>query len=281
MITRRDFVKGAGAMLAGASLSPVPSPPSPSRLSRIGLELYSVRDAMKADPEATLAKVRQMGYDDVELLWSFNNFGRTPQQVRDSLEKEGLRAPSAHIAPETLLKDWEKSLDTAKFLGHDYLIVPSLPAETNRSLDAWKRWADNFNNAGLTANRMGVWLAFHNEPDHQKKIDGQTPYDVFVQLTDPSLVRLQLDIGNMTMGGGDPVAYLQKYKDRYYCFHIKDVLPDRSKDTELGKGNVPLKRILSLIPDVKNKPCYVEQETMPDPLASVKQDAEYLKALEF
>jgi sugar phosphate isomerase/epimerase len=247
----------------------------------VGLELYSVRDAMKADPEGTLAKVRAMGYDDVELLWSFDNFGRTPQQVRATLDHEGLKAPSAHIAPEILLKDWDKSLETARFLGHQYLIVPSLPAETNRSLDAWRLWADRFNTAGAAAKAAGVWLAFHNEPTHQTPIAGQIPYDLFVERTDAGVVRLQLDIGNMTVGGGDPLAYLKKYVSRYFSFHIKDIVADRSHDTELGAGTVDLKAILAAIPDINSKPCYVEQEGPTDPLGSAAKDCAYLKRLEF
>src|SRR5262245_66326834 len=94
--------------------------PQLTRLDRIGLELYAVRDAMRRDPERTLAAIRAIGYTDVELLWSFNNFDRTPQQVRATLTAEGLHAPSAHIAPETLLTNWTKSLDDAKLLGHEY-----------------------------------------------------------------------------------------------------------------------------------------------------------------
>src|SRR2546422_9863893 len=122
---RRDFVWHPSAWMAGAACARQPrSPLTASRVPRIGLELYSVRDAMRRDPEATLAAVRAIGYDDVELLWSFGNFGRTPQQVRASLDKEGLRAPSAHIAPTDLLNDWPGKLETAKLLGHAYLIVP-------------------------------------------------------------------------------------------------------------------------------------------------------------
>jgi sugar phosphate isomerase/epimerase len=277
-MNRREF------LAAGVSLASIPAfshSHFPARLSRIGLELYSVRDAMKADPEGTLAKIRLMGYDDVELLWSFNNFGRTTEQVRDALKKEGLRAPSAHIAPETLLKDWEKSLETARILGHQYLIVPSLPAETNRSIDAWRVWADRFNNAGATASRYGVWLAFHNEPNHMPPIGGQIPYDVFIQNTDPSVVRLQLDVGNMIMGGGDPLRYLQRYKDRYFSFHIKDITPDRKSDTDLGKGNVAISTLLAAIPDVQGKPCYVEQEGVADPMGAAARNYLFLKNLEF
>jgi len=287
---RRTFLQTVGGLavapLLGAcnrlgALPPSSIGPSRSRLSRIGLELYSVRKAMRADPERTLAAVRAAGYTDVELLWSFKNFGRTTQQVKDSLAKEGLKAPSAHIDPSILLNDWETSLSTAKQLGHQYLIAPGLPSEARKSLEVWRIWADRFNRAGEDARRAGIWLAFHNEPDHMKPIEGQVPYDMFIERLDPKYVRLQLDIGNMTMGGGDPMAYLTRYRNRYWSFHLKDVVADKSADTELGKGTVDLKALLAAIPDIAKKPCFVEQEGPKDELASARENAAYLKALEF
>lgn len=277
---RLDFVKVLGASTFGGSILPH-LPESHARLNRVGLELYSVRDAMKRDPEATMAQVRAMGYDDVELLWSFNNFGRTTAQVSSALAKTGLRAPSAHIAPEILLKDWEKSIETAKELGHSYLIVPSLPAETNKSLDAWRLWADRFNTAGAAARKGGIWLAFHNEPSHMKVIDRIVPYDLFVQRTDPAVVRLQLDVGNMLMGGGDPKKYLKRHGDRYWSFHLKDVVPDRTRDTELGAGSFNFKSFLASVHKLEQKPCFVEQEGPSDPLASAAKNYRWLKSLEF
>ena len=259
---------------------PVPERTS-HRLSRIGLELYSVRDVMRADPERTLASVRRMGYDDVELLWSMDNFGRTPAQVRATLDREGLRAPSAHIAPSALTGDWERSLDTARMLGHAYLIVPSLPAETDRSLDAWRQWADRFNAAGAQARNAGLWLAFHNEPGHVKPIDGVVPYDLFLARTDPSLVRLQLDVGNMALGGSDPMHYLRQYADRYWSLHLKDVVADHTRDTELGAGSLELRAWLAAVADIDHKPCYVEQEGARDSLASARKNYEFLRTLEF
>ncbi|MGH7523074.1 MAG: sugar phosphate isomerase/epimerase family protein [Gemmatimonadales bacterium] len=251
------------------------------RLKRVGLELYSVRDAMRADPDGTLAAVRRMGYDDVELLWSFGNFGRTPDQVLATLQRLGLRAPSAHIAPELLLSNWQVSLDTARHLGHSYLVVPSLPDETRNSLDAWRRWADRFNQAGAAARRSGIWLAFHNEPEHQRPIDNVVPYDLFIDHTDPEAVRLQLDVGNMLLGGGDPFAYLARHRARYWSFHLKDVVADRSHDTELGAGSFDFGRFLAAVQDLERKPCYVEQEAAPQPLISVQRDLRYLRDLRF
>src|ERR1700694_3372382 len=159
-MNRRAFVESLTVAAVGVGAAPH-SVLAASRLDRIGLELYAVRRAMRADPERTLAAVRAIGYTDVELLWSFGNFGRSPQQVRDTLAHEGLRAPSAHISPATIVVGWERSLDTAKMLGHEYLIVPSLQADLCLSLDDWREWADRFNAAGAVARRAGGWLAFH------------------------------------------------------------------------------------------------------------------------
>src|SRR6184192_470328 len=180
---RRAFIHTVGAAAAGGLLPGLPA----DQLQRIGLELYAVRHAMSRDPEGTLAAVRAIGYTDVELLWSFGNFGRTPGQVAAALKKEGLRAPSAHVSPAVVLVGWERSLETAKLLGHQYLIVPSFTPDTARSLDDWREWADRFNAAGAAARRAGIWLAFHNEADHMTPIDGTVPYDVFVQRTDPTV----------------------------------------------------------------------------------------------
>ena len=279
---RRTFVQAVGAGLAGAIAAPERLLAA-ARLDRIGLELYAVRAAMKADPNKTLAAIRAIGYTDVELLWSFKNFGQSTAQVKAALAREGLHAPSAHIAPELLLdaNQWKKDVDTAKEIGQQYLIVPSLPAETNASLDAWKKWADHFNEAGRAARAGGIWLAFHNEPDHMKPIAGEVPYDVFVKRLDPSAVRLQLDVGNMLVGGGDPMKYLAEYRDRYWSFHLKDVVADHSHDTELGTGVFDFSKFLAAVPELSKKPCYVEQEGPKDELASARQNFSFLRALSF
>lgn len=281
---RRRFVErlGVGVVgLAGGLQRGHGAAPPPRRLTRVGLELYSVRDAMRRDPERTLTAIRAMGYTDVELLWTFGNFGRTPAQVRDALANAGLRASSAHISPAAVLVGWERSLETARLLGHEMLVVPSFTVDTSRTLDDWKEWAERFNRAGEVARRAGVWLAFHNEPGHQRPIDGRVPFEVFAESTDPSVVRLQLDVGNMVMGGGDPHDFLARHGARCWSFHLKDVIADRTRDTELGMGTVDLRRILAAIPDVEQRSFFVEQEGSKDSMASAKADYDYLAGLEY
>jgi sugar phosphate isomerase/epimerase len=287
---RRDFVGTLGGAALGMLFpfargrggSPEAMPAAgAARLERIGLELYTLRNVMPKDPDGTLAAVRRIGYTDVELLWSFDNFGRTTAQVKAALDANGLRAPSAHMDAATILGDWERSLETARELGHEYLIVPSFSRETSRTLDDWRRWADSFNAAGATARRAGIWLAFHNEAEHMKPIDGQVPYEVFVERLDPSVVRLQLDTGNMLVGGADPMQYLAKYRDRYWSFHLKDVVADRSRDTQLGTGIFDIRKFLEAVPALDSKPVYVEHETATDEMEAARNDFAYLHDLEF
>ena len=105
------------------------------------------------------------------------------------------------MAPEVILTDWNKSLDKAKLLGHDYLIVPSLPSDTAKSLDRWKYWADQFNIAGAAARKTGIWLAFHNEPDHMKALGGAITRGTFYESTAfPSEYRGSYFFGDFNSG---------------------------------------------------------------------------------
>ncbi len=84
--------------------------------------------------------------------------------------------------------------------------------------------------------------------------------EVFLTRTEPTFVRFQLDVGNMLMGGGDPMDYLNRHKDRIGSFHLKNVVADRTADTGLGAGVFDLRAFLAAVPERAKKPCFVEQE---------------------
>lgn len=274
---RRSFLAASAAVLVSRRLLAEPA----ARLDRIGIELYAVRNAMKAAPEKTLEALAAIGYTDVELLWSFRNFGQSLKELKATLKATGLKAPSAHMAPETILTEWEQRCAEAKELGMTYLTAPSLPSEANKSLDVVKLWANRFNSAGEVARRYGLWIALHNEPNHEKPIMGRKPLELFLAETDPKLVRFQLDVGNMLMRGGDPLAFLRQYRDRCWSFHLKNVIADRTKDTELAKGVFDLRTFLAAVPQLDKKPCFVEQEGSSDELASARENYEYLRGLQW
>jgi sugar phosphate isomerase/epimerase len=232
--------------------------------------------------ERTLADIAAIGYTDVEMLGSMSNFGVAPARLRATLDRVGLRAPSTHVGAGAL-DDLEKNLDEASTLGHEYVVVASFPAVHRRTLDDVRRWADKFNAAGAVARRRGVWIGFHNHAEDFVPVEGAAPYDVLVERLDPSVVRLQLDTGNLAMAGRDPLEYMRRFGPRYWSFHVKDVpsLGARA-DVELGKGVVDFRRLFAMVDRIDEKHFFVEQETYPGaPLDSVRRDYEYLKALEF
>jgi sugar phosphate isomerase/epimerase len=254
----------------------------PRRLNRVGIQLYTLRDDARRDLERTLANIAATGYRDVELLGSMNNFGMAPARLRQVLDQNGLRAPSTHVGGKAL-DDLDRQLEDARTLGHQYVIVASLPIEGPPRLDDYRRWADRLNEAGRRARERQIWIGFHNHAGDHTPIDGTVPYDLLMERTDRSVVRHQLDTGNTAMAGRDPLEYMARFGSRYWLFHIKDVPQlGASHDTELGKGVLDFQRLLASIEDIDQKFLYVEQETYPGaPLDSVRRDYAYISTLEF
>lgn len=280
---RRTFVRNLGAALvAPPALRALTGIGPAKRLKRIGIQLYTLRDAARVSLERTLANIAAAGYNDVELLASMDNFGMPAARVRQMLDRYHLRAPSTHVTVRAL-DGMQRQLADAQTLGHEYLIVAGLPESQRQSLDDYRGWADRLNRAGEMARKAGVWIGFHNHADDFEVLEGRVAYDVLVEHTDPSLVRHQLDTGNLAMSGRDPLAYMERFGNRYWSFHIKDVaLLGAKSDVELGTGVIDFERLLARTQNVGDKHFFVEQESYPgDPLNSARRDHAYLATLDF
>jgi sugar phosphate isomerase/epimerase len=283
---RRDFITTLGSAVGLTQLACAPRSAllgaGTRRLRRVGLQLYSLRDDARRDLERTIADISSAGYRDVELLGSMNNFGMPPARLRAILDRNTLRAPSTHVGGNAL-DDLQRQLDDAQTLGHEYIVVASLPIKKPGTLDDYRRWADRLNEAGRISRERRIWIGFHNHADDFVVIDGQVTYDVLASRTDPSVVRLQLDTGNVAMAGRDPMDYMKRFGERYWLFHIKDVPRLRAEsDTELGKGIIDFRRLLGGIERIDEKHVFVEQETYPGiPLDSVRRDFAYISRLQF
>jgi sugar phosphate isomerase/epimerase len=282
---RRRFLSTLGIaaiapQLGCASMSASTGGAGSRRLRRVGIQLYTLRDDARRDLEGTLTNIARIGYKEVELLSSMNNFGMEPTRLRALLDRLGLRAPSTHLGTESF-DNLQREIDNAKILGHEYLVLASL--HDNPTLDDYRRWADRLNDAGRRTQGSGVRVAFHDESQDFRKIDGVVPYDVLAERTDPTLVRLQLDTGNLALAGADVFDYQKRYGSRYWLFHIKDAPAlGAEHDTELGKGVIDFKRLFANIDHIDDKHLYVEQESYPGtPLESVRRDYEYISKLEF
>ncbi|MFB3905650.1 MAG: sugar phosphate isomerase/epimerase family protein [Acidobacteriota bacterium] len=276
-MNRRIFMKtvGAGgfATLSGPALLA-------TRVKHIGLQLYTVRSEMQKDFEGSLARVAQIGYREVEFA---GYFGRTPQQVRTVLKKYGLKTPSSHIGLNLFEEDLSKTIETARILEQKYLVCPSLPEARRKTANDFKQLAELFNRLGAECKKAAIAFAYHNHAFEFQPVDGQMPYDLLLQNTDPKLVKMEMDLYWVVKANQDPVHYFEKYPGRFPLVHVKDMdtTPERGF-AEVGRGNMDFKRIFGASKKAGIKHYIVEQDRTPgNPLDSIKISWDYLSKFEY
>ena len=275
---RREFVQtmaGAGLAIACTGRSRAPRA---ARLDKVGIQLYTVRDQMKADFEGTLAHIAEIGYKEVEFAGYFDH---SAADVKAILTRHGLAAPSTHVAFENDEK-WKAALDTAKTIGHEYIVMPWIPQERRKTLDDWKNFAQVFNHAAQMAHDAGIQFAYHNHDFEFPKMDGQVPYDVLLQNTDPKLVQLEIDLYWITKAGQDPLAYFSRWPGRVPLVHVKDSAgPPEHKMVDVGQGKIEWKRIFAKREQAGIKHFFVEHDQPPRPFDDIAASYKYLSQLEF
>jgi sugar phosphate isomerase/epimerase len=201
-MNRRLFLNHAFAgALGGLSLTKsnlMASVAMKRKLSRIGLQLYTVRRELEKDFEGTLAKVATLGFSEVEFAGYFN---RTPQQVKSVLAKNNLAAPSVHVLAAGLRGNLQQTIDAAKTIGHQFVVCAYLLPEERKSLDDYKKLVDLFNDAGGRLEKAGLQFAYHNHDFEFTPLENKTPYDLILAGTDPKTVKMELDLYWITKAG--------------------------------------------------------------------------------
>ena len=283
-MNRRNFLRnlacgiGGGVLLNNAVING--SVFGKKTLSKIGLQLYTVRSNMEKDFEGTLRQVAALGIKEVEFA---GYFGRKPEQVKKLLTELKLDAPSAHFSSVVGRDELPKAIEDAKIIGHKYLVFAYLREEERRSLDDYKKLVDKLNKAGEECHKAGIQFAYHNHDFEFIKWDGQLPYDLILSQTDANLVKMEMDLYWITKAGYDPVSYFEKHSGRFPLVHVKDMDNTPKKYfTEVGHGTIDFKRIFSNADKGGIKHYFIEQDETPaDPLESVKVSVKYLRDLKF
>ncbi len=278
---RREFVGAAAAVTASAFAIPKSAfrSSAATRISKIGLQLYTLRDKMKADVEDTLEKVAETGYKEVEFAGYFD---KTPAQIRHILDAHGLVSPSAHVPYESIASGWSKVLDDAHVVGHKFITVAWIPQEVRPDLDGWKRVAEQFNHAGEAARNAGFQFCFHNHNYEFAAMNGTLPYDVLLAAADPKLVQMEMDLYWICSANQDPLPYFAKYPGRFPMVHVKDMGPaPEHKMMDVGKGIIDWKRIFAQSTQAGIQHYFVEHDEPTDAFADIKTSYDYLRNLEF
>ena len=159
--SRRELlIGGSGVLVATALGLGKPSPLLANPLGKpIGLELYTVGADLDKDYDGTLRQIAAIGYKEVEFAGYFNH---SPKDVRASLDKEGLSAPSVHVSIDIVRNHLPEAIEAAKIIGHKYIVCPWIDEADRKSPDGYKTYAESFNKAGETCKKAGIQFAYHN-----------------------------------------------------------------------------------------------------------------------
>jgi sugar phosphate isomerase/epimerase len=295
MMDRRAFLETAGiltaAMLSGHRTARAAEE---HKIEKLGVQLYTVRDQMKSDFDGTLAKAAAIGYKEVEFAGDFDH---SPKEVRAAIARHGLISPACHVSWEVLGDKWPAQIESAKIIGQSYVVCPWIPEEIRKQEDGWQRAAETFNRAGEASKKAGIQFAYHNHwfefLPNENSLKGKRPYDFLLETCDSNLVKMELDLCWIVLGGGDPLQYFDRYPGRFPLVHVKDVkkLPkvsvaggqnfgDSMKDmTEVGSGIIDWKKIFAQSERAGIKHYIVEYDKPAAPFESIKTSYEYLRQL--
>lgn len=236
-----------------------------------GLQLYSVRDLTGENFEEAVRKVAALGYKFVETA---GFFGRTAEQFNALMEETGLRLSGTHTGLKALLEDYEGTLAFHKAIGNKNYIIPGHPLSNQAEIDSF---VAHVNELQPKLAAEGITLAFHNH--HREFIpnaDGSVAMEQIVYRTD---LKLEVDTYWAFVGMKNPIAFLERVKDRLIFVHMKDGSPD-GHGTPLGMGDAPVAEVYRWV-RAQGIPMVVESETCkPDGITEAKICIEYLKSLE-
>jgi len=289
MTTRRSFIKST--TLASAGLFIASS--FKYKSSYIGLQLYTVRDAMQQDPHGTLAKVAQIGYNSVEgatYTGSEKFYGMHAKEFSQTLKQHGLIMPSSHYrlgeektngqeTKGTLLHDWDKAVDDAAAVGIKYMVCAYLSEQERGDIDHYKQLSEQFNKSGEICKKAGIQFCYHNHDFEFVEQNGQMPYNILLDNTDKDLVKMEMDIYWVTKAKQDPLKLMNQHPGRFPLWHVKDMdnTPTQAF-TEVGNGVIDFKKIFQHAGEAELKYFFVEQDKCPgSPFDSITKSYNYIK----
>jgi sugar phosphate isomerase/epimerase len=287
---RRTFIKNSSLLAGSVMLPSLLNCAGDQKKKSIGLQLYSLRNIIKADLHGTLKKVAEIGYSTVE-TYSYGDgkifnvpFADFVKMTKDT----GLAISCGHYgtgfnttAKGNLRNGWEQAVEDAKMAGQPYMVVPSLDRGESGSIDDYKKACELLNKSGETCKRYGIKLGYHNHDIEFVKIEEQVPYDVMLAELDPSLVTMELDLYWIVRGGYNPVDYFSKYPGRFELWHVKDMnKTDRTETTAPGTGSIDFREIFKHAEHAGMKEYFVEIEDYEvSEYDSIKKGFEYLDTL--
>lgn len=195
---------------------------------KVGIQLYSIREAMKKDMDAALKAVKEMGYDYVEFAGYFD---KSAEEIKAILDKYGLEAISVHQTIDLFEKDGKKAVDYLKTLGVKYCAFPHF--NIDEFYNNWDETIERFKNVSKLLREGGIQLMYHNHDSEFQKINGEYILDKLYSSIPNDMLMPQFDTCWIHYAGENPAEYIQKYNGKIEVLHLKDFVCEK-----LGGGPV-------------------------------------------
>lgn len=263
LLGRRGFLRSGAVAAAAVGVAGTVAAPAEAALGnstapvghrrvpvdQISIQLYTVRDALSADPAGTLAALADIGYTKVEAA---GTAGLTAAAFRALLDANGISATSGHFGiPQPFdAAAWRATLADARTLGCRQVVHPFFGVDANgpiRDAAVWRAFAQDLNKAGALAREAGFRFGYHNH--HYEFLpladgSGRRGFDILTSTADPRLVHLEVDLYWSWRGTADPVDVIRANRGRVLQFHVKDMNID-SGFTDPGTGLIDFRRIFA------------------------------------
>jgi sugar phosphate isomerase/epimerase len=292
MTKRRKFLKKTGLLMAAGFL-PLPSFSMINKSNyKMGLQAFTIRDAMEKDLIGSLKIVQSLGYEDLE-LYGFNPetvsyYGHSAKDFKLLLDDLGLSSSSCHYGFSDYMNAGEAELDKyidacikgATALNHSYITWPWMAPEF-RNPETFKKLPELLNKIGEKVTAAGLGFAYHNHDFEFVDYNGQTGYDIIMSQTDPELVKLQLDLYWAAHSSKlSPADLIAKQPERFVMWHIKDMDKVTRDYSELGNGSIDYATMLPKLDKSGLEYYYLEQggNFAVNSIQSITDSADYFKA---
>jgi sugar phosphate isomerase/epimerase len=263
---RRHFIQNLSFGAAGLYMSPLLA--DQFKKKSLNVQLYTVRDAVSKNLEGTLERLAGLGYKNIE-LYGYNGtfFGKTASEFKTILGNTGIKVLSSHhttgIAMKnkgTLSDGWDKAIEDVHALGAEYMVCAYL-MPNERTPEIYKSLPAMFEKAATATKAAGIQFAYHNHDFEFEKLDDTLVYDFLLKNTPGDLVKMEMDLYWISKAGQDPVAYFEKYPERFTMWHVKDMEAGTKAITEVGNGTIDFDRIFKARKKAGLKYWFVEQDT--------------------
>jgi sugar phosphate isomerase/epimerase len=290
-ISRRRFLQQSGA-LAAASLVTLPAiAKSTAPKYKMGLQLFTIRKPMAQDVVGTIKKVADLGYEDLETYGYETEqkrfYGLPASDFKKLIDDHNLTTSSGHydFAPyfnksnDELKRYVDRLIEGARLLNQRYITWPWLDPES-RSIEKFKILTGKLNMIGEQVTKAGLGFAYHNHDFEFIDHNGENGYDIIMSETDPSLVKLQIDLyWVMHSSKLPPAALFSKQPGRFVMWHIKDMDKVTRDYTELGNGSIDYTVILPEASRSGLEYYFLEQggNFAKDPMQSITDSAVFFK----